>query len=186
MFKLQKSLLLRTTWHLNNRWDVFEAAIRDLAMFLVEHEVKVFKCSFTSSSRGAKKVPVAQYWSDACKNRLYQCKWAEAASHPEVLITVVVTHAVLGIAEVALGNTFILNSLINHFVPRIVPNDLNRQMYHISSSSSFFSSSRPPKGRCTLSPPLPLPPPDRPLASVQNTQPAAAPVVAHCTVLGPS
>ena len=28
-----KSLLLRTTWHLNNRWDVFEAAICDLAMF---------------------------------------------------------------------------------------------------------------------------------------------------------
>ena len=29
-----KSLLLRTTWHLDNRWDVFEAAICDLAMFL--------------------------------------------------------------------------------------------------------------------------------------------------------
>ena len=28
-----KSLLLRTTWHLNNRWDVFEAAICNLAMF---------------------------------------------------------------------------------------------------------------------------------------------------------
>ena len=28
-----KSLLLRTTWHLDNWWDVFEAAICDLAMF---------------------------------------------------------------------------------------------------------------------------------------------------------
>ena len=29
-----KSHLLRTTWHLDNQWDIFEAAICDLAMFL--------------------------------------------------------------------------------------------------------------------------------------------------------
>ena len=28
-----KNMLLRTTWHLNNQWDVFKAAICNLAMF---------------------------------------------------------------------------------------------------------------------------------------------------------
>ena len=32
-FLSDKHLLLRTTWHLDNRWDVFEAAICNLAMF---------------------------------------------------------------------------------------------------------------------------------------------------------
>ena len=30
-----KSLLLKTTWHLENLWDIFEAVICNLAMFLL-------------------------------------------------------------------------------------------------------------------------------------------------------
>ena len=33
-FKTKKSLLVKTTWHLDNHWDVLWAALRDLAMFL--------------------------------------------------------------------------------------------------------------------------------------------------------
>ena len=97
-----KSHLLRTTWHLDNRWNVFEAAICDLAMF---YEDSMSAWSYNGLQQCTEPPPHSglirwgdpdlisvMRWSDPDLTIVMSERPSSVASHPGGLISPLATH----------------------------------------------------------------------------------------------